>query len=325
MAQVKLFYPASFSHSEHESNTGQVAAQPFEHPLPVVIIMPGINVGSHAYQWLAESITKQAMVAVTYDLLAEEMPGQIGLTPGLDLNHITPSSYGTAPSASAIQPIINLLEQLNKDGVLKGLMDLNCVLLGGHSAGGTAALLNANPDWFPQVKGVFTYGAHSGASTALGFPPNTCLDIDGRLPILMLGGARDGCIARSKGRYEKASATIKNKNEPRKNDSITTENDATARLKQSFTQSFKEHHNNKHLIIVDGANHFSIVHPIDSTTGRFFIDLPTSRPGQYIRSCLEDLVTGFIKDCIASDTCDTPALTSQLDKHRALITSYLHR
>ena len=145
--------------------------------------------------------------------------------------------------------------------MLAGLLDLDRIVLGGHSAGGTVAILNARPDWFPGVCAAFSYGAHAGAATALGYAPDTLFDLPSQVPLLLLGGTRDGCIAHSAGRYGQ-----------------DREGSATARVELTFDRGLTSDRGDCYLAIIDGANHFSLAWPQDDTTGRPFIDLPASRP-----------------------------------------------
>ena len=73
--------------------------------------------------------------------------------------------YGKAPTASALPTLLKELEKLQSEGVLAGLLDLNSVILGGHSAGGRVAIENADSQFFPSVVAAFAYGAHTAAIT----------------------------------------------------------------------------------------------------------------------------------------------------------------
>lgn len=89
---------------------------------------------------------------------------------------------------------------MNRTGLLSGLLDLERVVLAGHSGGGTVALENANPAWFPVVA-TFTYAAHTMASVMLGHGPSTVLAMPGAIPTLMVAGELDGVMAASSDRY----------------------------------------------------------------------------------------------------------------------------
>ncbi|MEP5568437.1 MAG: hypothetical protein ABJN62_11425, partial [Halioglobus sp.] len=189
-ASLKVYYPAKYGDSDEERNSGLVPADTASAPFPVVIILPGINLGPEAYTWLARDLARAGVASVTYTLIAEEMPGYISQTPGLALSELTAERYGQSPSATAIGPILKDLHALNEEGLFAGTLDLNNVILAGHSAGGTVALLNARPDWFPGIAGALAYGAHTGAATALGYPEDAMFAVPDQLPLLIMGGTR---------------------------------------------------------------------------------------------------------------------------------------
>jgi alpha-beta hydrolase superfamily lysophospholipase len=301
-ASLKVFYPAQFSNSEEERNSGVVPIDSDQAPFPVVIMMPGINVGPEAYTWLARELAQQGIVTVTYTLVAEEMSGYISLTPGLSIAALAPERYGQTPSATAVMPILEELRGINSSGVLAGALDLDKVILGGHSAGGTVALLNARPDWFPGVCAAFSYGAHLGAATALGYSPDALFRAPAELPLLIMGGTRDGCIANSSGRYGDDAAS------------------ATRRVEQTFDEALDCQRGDCYLAIIDGANHFSLAHPADDSTGRPFIDMATTQPDGALRKLLSGLICRF---CLAMGRSDSQAqqeLASILQGEDPLIT-----
>lgn len=289
-AALKVYYPACYGGSEEERNSGVIPAASEGAPFPVVIILPGINVGPEGYAWLARELATHNIVTVTYTLVAEEMPGYISLTPGLALPPLMPANYGHSASATALAPIIEDLEKLNAEGVLVGRLDLHKIVLGGHSAGGTVALVNARPDWFPGLCAAFTYGAHAGAATALGYEPHSLFALPPDLPLLIMGGTRDGCIAHSASRYghEEVSSP-------------------TALVERTFDEAISRDRGDCYLALIEGANHFSMSWPHDDCTGRPFIDLPTTRPDDGIRELLGSLVVQFIA-ATARDDGDCRAL-----------------
>lgn len=273
---LKVFYPAKYGDSEEERNTGVVPADESEAPFPVVILLPGINLGPEAYTWLARKLACEGIVSVTYTLVAEEMPGYISQTPGLALAALTSEQYGKHPSATAIGPILEDLHRLNEEGPLANTLDMDSVILAGHSAGGTVALLNAEPEWFPGVCGALAYGAHTGAATALGYPEDSMFTLPNQLPLLIMGGTRDGCIANSSARYGEANGS------------------PTARVERTFDEALDSNRGDCYLAIIEGANHFSFAHPLDDSTGRPFIDMTTTQPDEELRGMLASLVKYFI-------------------------------
>ncbi|MEM1111680.1 MAG: dienelactone hydrolase [Pseudomonadota bacterium] len=280
---LKVFFPALAQDSAEERNTGVIPADPSQAPFPVVVFMPGINLGLEGCSWLGMACAERGMVAVTYSAVTEEMPGYVSLSPGLLLERLAPQLYGSAPSCSTLQPILDELKRLNEASVLAGLLDLDHIVLGGHSAGGTAALVNANPDWFPGVCGVFSYAAHSGASVALGWPAETILPLPGKVPTLILGGDRDGVIAGSAHRYGRETG------------------DACSSIRRTFDEGAAESEAEVYLGILAGANHFSFAHGHDGTTGRAFLDWDEARSGDEIRRDISALVIDFIKVCARDD------------------------
>jgi hypothetical protein len=48
-------------------------------------------------------------------------------------------------------------------------------------------------------------------------------------------------------------------------------------------------------VLIQGANHFSIAHPLDDTTGRSFLDMPMSRPAAQIRRQIARLILAFLQ------------------------------
>ncbi len=300
-ASLKIYYPARRLNTAEERNSGLVAADAEVTPCPVVIMLPGINVGPEGYGWLARELADIGVVTVTFTLIAEEMPGYVSLTPGLSLNALARDQYGQRPSATAIGPILESLASLNEEGVLAGCLDLDKIILGGHSAGGTVALLNARPDWFPGVCAAFSYGAHTGAATTLGYAEDSFFPTPAEVPLLIMGGTRDGCIANSAGRYGAGQGS------------------PTERVERSFDEALGSQRDDCYLAIIDGANHFSFAHPADDSTGRPFIDLPTTQPGETLRALLAALVCDFIGAHVRSERSARERLRQLTGKDNPLI------
>lgn len=66
---------------------------------------------------------------------AEEYFCQRWGTAIVNLSPLTPAVYGSGPTASALPSLLTALEHLQTEGVLARLLDLNHIILGGHSAG----------------------------------------------------------------------------------------------------------------------------------------------------------------------------------------------
>lgn len=79
---LRVFYPSAPTGDEQERMTGIVAADAALAPYPVVILMPGINVGPDSYRWLATHLAGLGYAVVTYSWVTDIMPGQRGISPG---------------------------------------------------------------------------------------------------------------------------------------------------------------------------------------------------------------------------------------------------
>lgn len=251
------------TNSDAERMSGVIPAYKSHTPMPVVIFFNGINVGMESYHWLAVKLAEANIVTVMYTHVAETLPNVIGLTPAIDLSKVKPDTYGSGPTCPAIQPILDSLEQLNDDenSPLHQSLDLNNVILGGHSAGGTVALQNGAH--FEQVKAIFTYAGHTMASTMLGFESGTVLKIASKRTMLMRGD-KDGVIAASRIRYE-------------------TDEQAPDPVAKTFDEAYQASSESEAFdILIEGANHFAVAHPLDETTGRFFLDMEMTRPAEEI-------------------------------------------
>ena len=129
---------------------------------------------------------------------------------------------------------------------------------------------------FPQVRGAFAYGAHTGASTRLGFDENTILSLPGEVPLLLAAGTRDGVIAKSAHRYGGMSDPVR----------------------ATFEQGFTRNRGDCYLVEIEGANHFSIAWPADETSGRHYLDETEAGDGASIRGFLAALLDAFIADTL---------------------------
>jgi predicted dienelactone hydrolase len=305
---LKIYYPCQYSDSFDERNTGMIPADPKRAPFPVVIIMPGINLSQEAYGWIAKRLAESGFVAVTYSWVTMELGDMINISPGVELKRLTHKRYGKKPSCPAIAAVLSELKRVQKKGVLAGLLDLDKIILGGHSAGGTMALLNANPEWFPAVRGAFSYAAHTAANVQLGWEEDSIMPISRDLPLLVMGGSRDGVIASSSHRYGDDE------------DSSPTE-----RVERTFHEGIRGKRNDRHLLIVRGANHFSFAWPRDSSTGRPFLDRKQKGSGKQIRKYLASVIITFCDYACSGDAmsaaelqglCNTDHPLAKLAEHK---------
>lgn len=109
---MKVFYPAQMTGSDREQDRGLVAANSQHSPFKVVIFFNGINCGCELYQWLAVKLAERGLVVVTFNWIAESLPGIVGLTPGVDIKMLSPNTYGSGATASALPTLLKTLKRL---------------------------------------------------------------------------------------------------------------------------------------------------------------------------------------------------------------------
>ncbi|MBD1806904.1 dienelactone hydrolase [Microcoleus sp. FACHB-SPT15] len=302
--QLKVFYPAQMSGSDQEQNLGVVPADSQQAPFKVVIVFNGINCGPELYQWLAVKLADRGLVVVTFSWIAENLPGMVALTPGVDLKMLAPNAYGTGPTASALPALLAALERLQAEGVLAGLLDLDHIILGGHSAGGRVAIESADSRFHPQVAAAFAYAAHTAAIVQLGYASGTILPLPDSLPLLLMGGTCDGVIANSSHPYGVAWEQ------------------ATTPVMRTFREAIKGGRDDSYLLLLEGANHFSVVDPFDATTGRPFLDFPATQPEDQLRNLMAEAIGLFIDAHVHSQPTALDALNQILGSTHPLIASF---
>ncbi len=284
VAHLRAFYRAVPTWSLAERMSGSLPADAEAGRRPVALVIPGINIGQDSYRWLAERLVDAGFVAVTFDLVGELMPGMYGTTPGLDLEAVTPETYGTRPTSPALAAILEALGDLDAgEGPLAGLLDLDRVAWIGHSAGGSAALQSSSSQWFPTLRAVVAFGCHGGVSTALGWPESTVVASPATVPFLLMGGRRDGVIAGSAVRY---------------GDTDAAEQSLVAR---TFDESLRDSRDAVLIEWTDGT-HFSLADPIDTTTARSFLDEEPGPAGDATRTVIASTLIDFLRGHVLDDT-----------------------
>lgn len=288
-AHVTVRYPARAASTTAERMSGRLPADPERAPYPLAVVLPGVNVSSEGYAWLAVRLVEAGFVAVTYDWVAELFPpsehgpGDYGLSPGVDLAVVGPQTYGTGPTTQALRPVLDAVAALGDDGLLAGLLDTGSVGLFGHSAGGTVALQSASPQWFPEVRAVATYAAHTMASQMLGHPPSTLLASPAQAPVMLLAGTADGVVAASAVRYGE--------------DPDAPEHDpVTATWERALPVTTEAW-----LVVLESATHLLAVHPDDPTTARGFLEDPPTGDVAALRDALAAAVTSFFRATVRGD------------------------
>jgi hypothetical protein len=288
----KITYPAKMLGSKMEDNFGIFPADREKAPFPVVIFFNGINCDAQMYQWLAIELAKRDLVVLTYNWIAEDFPGNANLSPGVNLVAYKPEIYGSIPSSSALPTLLKELESLQTKGILAGMLDLNKIILGGHSAGGRVALESANPNFFPQLAAVFAYSAHSLGVVNLGYEPGTVLHLPNSIPTLLMGGTCDGVISNASKLY-----------------GIDYENPTTP-IARTFSEAMSGGRDDSYLVLLEGANHFTIAHPIDRTVGTEFLDFQATQPQDKIRASIAEIIGLFID----SQVRDRPSAFQSFDR-----------
>lgn len=252
-------------------------------PFPVVIFFGGAFCVAQMYQTLAIELVRTGFVVMTYNWVTENPKNSITLSPGVDISACLPQNYGQRATSLSLPTLLKELEKINSDHseILADKLDLTEIVLGGHSLGGRIAIENANRKFFPQVKAAFSYGSDLAAYTYAGYQPQTILSIEkNTIPLLMLGGNNDGVISYMSRNW--SGFTLE--------DSYTT-------LIKTFKEGLGEH--NKHLVIVDKANHFSIADFVNPTMHASSVDITVGDEMQHkFRSHITSLIRLFLQTYI---------------------------
>ena len=213
-----------------------------------------------------------------------EIGDRVSASPGVALEPLMRERYGTEPSCPALPALFEELRRVQSDSLLAGLLDLDHIILGGHSAGGTMALVNANRDWFPGVCGAFSYAAHSAGNLKLGWEADSIMPLAADMPLLIMGGTRDGVIAASGYRYRDADGT-----------------GTGDTVQRTFREGVQGDSGGRHLLIVEGANHFAFVWPRDTSTGRPYLDWTSRGSGKQVRDYLAEAIVSFCRSIAKGD------------------------
>lgn len=284
-------YPALPARDDAERMSGRLAADAAGAPYPVVVLVGGVNCPADAYRWLAFRLVEAGFVVVGYDWVGQLFPGEHGLTPGVDVVAAGPEHYGERPTTPALRPVLDALAELAESGPLAGLLDLDRVGVFGHSAGGTVALQSARPGWFPQVRAVVAYGAHTMASQLLGYPPDTLLPAPVEAPTMLIAGTDDGVVAASAIRYGAPAGA------PGHDPVERTWREAVPATTECW------------LVHLAGAGHMLAAHPEDPSTARGFLETPTAADQDRLRTVLGDVVAAFMTAHLTTH----PSAKSQLE------------
>jgi hypothetical protein len=269
-----------------------------------VIFFNGINCHPQLYQWLAVQLAERGLVVVTFAWVAQNMPPTVTITPGVDLKMLTPNTYGSGPTASALPTLLTALERLQTQGVLAGLLDLQQIILGGHSAGGRVAIESANPQFFPQIRAAFAYGAHTAAGSPLGYPSGTILSLPDALPLMLMGGTCDGVIANNGHFY-----------------GVNWEQPITP-VQRTFKEAIIGGRKDSYLMLLEGANHFLMTYPLDTTLGTTNLDYPASQPLNLLRDLMAETIGLFIEAHVEHKATALTSLNQHLETKSLLVSRF---
>jgi pimeloyl-ACP methyl ester carboxylesterase len=299
---LKIHYPCQFADSLEERKTGVIPAETGRAPFAVVVLLPDIDISHENYSWLAAELAQAGFAAVTYSWIAEDQDGLVRSTPGIHLKRLTKKRFGRKPSCPALPAIFSELKRVNRSGPLAGLLNLSCVILGGHAAGGRMALLNANTDWFPSVCGVFSYAGHTLAEPELGWDKRNVIPLPPDMPILLIGGTDDSVIATAE--------------RPRDNREATG---ATGKIERTFRQGVKGKRGDRYLVLVEGGSHFALAAPRDGITGFTFLEDVSRGGGKPLRKYLARLIVTFCDSACRGDPMSGADLKALVDSSHAMV------
>ena len=300
---LKVFYPALTS--DNQQTFSSAPADRAKAPFPIVIFFSGVNCNLSGYEWLACKLASRGLIVVLFNWLAENIPGSISLTPGVNLAAFSPQVYGDIPSSSALPSLLSELEQLNTSGILAGLLDLQKIILGGHSAGGRVALENANSQFFSQVAAAFSYGGHTAAPIQVGYEPNTILPLPNVAPTLSIAGTCDGVIANNSGMY-----------------GLDRWETPTTPVERTFREAISREQGDSYLVLLEKANHFSVVDRLDPTLSVAALDFPSTQPQDEIRSLIAEVISLFIELEVRQQSKASSQLKQLLENNNSLIASF---
>lgn len=143
--QCRVFYPARFGDTESERVTGVIPADA-DAPMPVVVCMQDVNISAFTVHWPMTELASHGFVVVLPEWMAQNLPGRTSFSPGIDFSVLKSETLGTRPSSLLLPSVVCQLKKWNEHGMLKNIIDTSRVIFGGHSAGGSMALLNVKRD-----------------------------------------------------------------------------------------------------------------------------------------------------------------------------------
>jgi hypothetical protein len=279
VAQLVVHYPAVAA--DGDPALGIVAPDPSYAPFPVVLLAGNFNCPPELYAWLAKRLAHKGCAVVTWSWVAPLFGGRPGLSTGIDLDAVTPQTFGTRVPSVLLPAVLDRLPHVADVGTS---LDLSRLVLGGHSAGGTMALLCSS--WLEAP--AFSYGGHTRTQVPQGFGADHYLPQGDGPPLLLLGGLEDG-IGDAIARQHTGAA-------PPGHPMALTAARAVPPSRRCWT------------VLLSGANHYSFCEGYDGTSGRGYLEAEASGDDEAVRDRFGALVVAFVATVL--DGADATALDS---------------
>jgi dienelactone hydrolase len=249
VVQFRVDYPAAAA-ATADAGLGLIGPDPSYGRLPVVILHGNFNCPPHLYLWLARRLALAGRAAVTFTWVTTWLDDRPGLSTGIDLGAVAPDATLRRSPHLVLEPLLGALTTLPEIGAS---LDTDRVVLGGHSAGGTLALLAAAPAWHPRVRGAFSYGGHTRAQVPQGLGTDTYLPLSGDLPLLLVAGTADGVVGAIAARQGHTGS---------EHPMVATRHRAVPDAGDAW------------LVMIEGADHYAVADGYDGSTGRGYLEQP---------------------------------------------------
>ena len=265
-AHLVVHYPAAGR--TDDPVLGIVPPDPEAGPLPVVLLAGNFNCPPELYAWLAKQLARAGCAVVTWSWVARLFDGRAGLSTGIDLDAVTPESFGSRVPSVLLPAILAALPGVADVGPS---LDLSRLVLGGHSAGGTTALLCSS--WLGAP--AFSYGGHTRTQLPQGFGEEHYLPLGDGPPLLLLGGTADG--------VPDAVSRAQRGHVPPGHPMVLTARRSVPAARRCWT------------VLVEGANHYSFCEGYDGTSGRGYLESSAAVPAEALRERIGSLVELFVQ------------------------------
>jgi hypothetical protein len=267
-AHLVVHYPAV--PGDGDPQLGIVA--PAADRLPVVLLAGNFNCPPELYAWLAKRLAARGHSVVTWTWVTPLFGGRAGLSTGVDLSAVTPSAFGSRIPSALLPAVLDRLPSVADVGPA---LDLSRLVLGGHSAGGTLALLCSS--WLGAP--AFSYGGHTRTQVPQGFGADHYLALGDGPPLLLLGGTEDGigdAIARAQTGRDSGGHPMQ----------LTADRAVPASRRCD-------------VVLVEGANHYAFCEGYDGTSGRGYLEGPGNGDPPAVRDRIARHVERWLEEVLA--------------------------